>query len=130
MAIAIDTTAANLKPLGGAIVRNYTAGAAVTAGAPVYLDSSGYVQMADASAVATNYVIGAAIQAAAASGDRIDVVVHGPMKLTTGGTPGAIVYISDTTGAVSETAGTKTTILGVNESATVVFIRPVIVSLS
>jgi len=130
MAVAVDTTAANIKPLEGAVVRRYTAGAAVTIGAPVYLDSSGYVQMTDSDAVATNYVIGIALQAASAAGEVIDVVVLGPVKNLTGATPGALEYTNGTAGAISETAGTKTTIIGVAESATVLFVRPIIVSLS
>lgn len=130
MAVAVDTTAANIKPLEGAVVRRYTAGAAVTIGAPVYLDSSGYVQMADSDAVATNYVIGIALQAASAAAEVIDVVVYGPVKNVTGATPGAIEYTNTTAGQISETAGTKTTIIGVAESATVLFVRPIIVSLS
>jgi len=130
MAVAVDTTAANIKPLEGAVVRRYTAGAAVTIGAPVYLDASGYVQMADSDAVATNDVIGVALQAASAAGEVIDVVVLGPVKSMTGATPGALEYTNTAAGQISETAGTKTTIVGVAESATVLFVRPIIVSLS
>ena len=130
MAATLETVAEHVKPLQGAITRRYTAGAAVTAGAPVYLDSSGYVQMADGSAVATNAVIGCAVQGATASGERIDVVIYGPINNMTAATPGAIVYVSDTTGALSESTGTKTTIIGKAESATVLLVQPQIVSLS
>lgn len=39
MAIARDTTAANIKPLEGAIIRRYTAGAAIAAGEIVSMQS-------------------------------------------------------------------------------------------
>ena len=129
MAIAVQSDTTLIKPLSGAVVRRRTCGGTVTAGQPVYLDSSGYVQPTAASAVATNYCYGIAIQSGA-SGDTVDVVVYGPCSCVTGATPGGIVYTADTAGTVSATAGTKTTILGVAESATVVFIRPSIISLS
>lgn len=129
MAIARQSDATLIKPLGGAVVRRRVCGGTVSAGQTVYLDSSGYVQAAAASAVATNCVYGVAIQGGS-SGDTTDVVVYGPCSFVTGATPGAITYQSDTAGAPAETAGTKTTIVGVAESATVVFIRPAIVSLS
>ena len=128
MAIARDTTAANIKPLEGAIVRRFTAGVAVAAGELVTMQSDGYVDPTNTSAVQN--IAGVALQAAAAAGDRIDVVVFGPVKCLTGATIGATVYGSDTAGEPAETAGTKTTIAGWAESATVLFVSTVKVSLS
>lgn len=130
MAATLETVAEHVKPLQGAIIRRYTAGAAVTAGAPVYLDSSGYVQMGDSDAVATNAVIGCAVQGATASGERIDVVIYGPINNMTAATPGALVYTQATAGALGESAGTKTTIIGKAESATILLVQPSIISLS
>jgi len=131
MAIARDTTAANIKPLDGSVIQRRTPGAAVAAGEFVYLDSAGKVQATVATAVATNYPYGVAVQAAAAAdGPQIDIVVLGPVQCLTGATIGAIVYTTDTAGEPGETAGTKTSIMGVNHSATVLFVRPQIVSLS
>lgn len=129
MSFGRETTDTLVKPLGGAIVRRYTTGAAVEAGEGLYLDSNGKVQPANGSAVATNYVIGVAVQDGA-SGDRIDVVVHGPILCLIDATPGGIIYQSDTAGEPGTSAGTKTTIWGVAETATVLFVRPQIVSLS
>jgi hypothetical protein len=129
MAIARQTDNKLVKPLGGCIIRRKQAGGTVEAGEAVYLDSAGKVQVTAANAVATNYAYGMSLQDAA-SGDWIDVVLHGPVECATGGTAGAIVYTSDTAGEFAETAGTKTTILGVMESATTLFLRPQIVSLS
>lgn len=120
MAIARDTTAANIKPLEGAIVRRGTLGATVAAGEIVELQSDGYWDPANASAVVMNG--GIALQAGA-SGDRIDIVVFGPVKCLTGATPGAIVYASDTAGEPAETAGTKSAVIGYAESATVLFVN-------
>jgi hypothetical protein len=58
-------------------------------------------------------------------------VVFGPIIMCTAATPGALIYTIDTTtGEVGETAGTKTCIVGVAESATVLFVNPQMVSLS
>lgn len=127
MAIARDTTAANIKPLQGAIVRRFTAGATVAAGELVTMQSDGYVDPTNTSAVQN--IAGVALQGVAA-GQRVDVVVFGPVQCLTGATVGATVYGSDTAGEPAETAGTKTSIAGWNESATVLFVSPVKVSLS
>lgn len=121
MAIARDTTAANVKPLEGAIVRRFTAGAAVAAGEIVAMQSDGYVDPSDSTSAAMQNV-GIAIQAAAAAGDRIDVVVFGPVQCVTGGTPGASVYNSTTAGEPSESSAGNQTKLGFVEAATVVFV--------
>lgn len=135
MAIALETVLSNIKPLGFAKVRRYLAGAAITPGAPVYISAANTVQEADASAVNTNYCVGVALPprnqgTAYATGDMVDVVTYGPCQFVTGATAGSIVYVKDDVGEVDHTAGTKTTIVGVAESATVVFVNPQIVSLA
>lgn len=127
MAIARDTNAANIKPLEGAIVRRYTAGTTIAAGELVTMQSDGYVDPTNTGAVQN--IAGVALQSVV-SGQRVDVVVFGPVKCLTGATVGATVYGSDTAGEPAETAGTKTTIAGWAESATVLFVSPVKVSLS
>lgn len=129
MAIARDTTAANIKPLAGAIVRRGTAGATIAAGEIVELQSDGYWDPAIATAVVIRNV-GIALQAAAAAGAVVDIVMHGPVKCLTGASPGAIVYVSDTAGEPSESAGTKDTIIGFSESATVLYVKPQIIDFS
>lgn len=121
MAIARDTTAANIKPLEGAIIRRYTAGVAVAAGEIVAMQSDGYVDPSDSTSAAMQNV-GIAIQAAAAAGDRIDVVVFGPVQCVTGATPGASIYNSTTAGEPSESTAGNQTKIGFAESATVVFV--------
>lgn len=130
MSIGIQTDAKLIKPLEGAIVRRYTAGAAIAAGTPVTMSADEAIDESDASDATLSFCHGVSVQAAAAAGVRIDVVVFGPISSITGGTAGVLVYVSDTVGEVSETAGTKTTIVGWNESATVLFVNPKVVSLS
>lgn len=123
MAIARDTTAANIKPLDGAIVRRFTAGATIAAGEIVSMQSDGYVDPADTTSAAA-CVVGVALTAAV-SGDRVDVVVEGPVKAITGGTPGSTLHATDTAGEPGESAGSNAGIAGFVEAATVAFVRPV-----
>lgn len=127
MAIAVQTVAEKVKPLEGAIVRRGTLGATTTAGQPVTLQSDGKWDPTDTSTAQVTVRI--AVQGGA-DGEVVDMVVHGPVSSITGGTPGLLVFGSDTAGEVSETAGTKDTVIGYNESATVLFVQPQIVDLS
>ena len=123
MAIARDTTAANIKPLSGAIVRRYTTGAAVAAGEIVHLETDGYVDPAVVSGSADE-AIGIAVQADAASGNVVDVVVFGPVKCLTGATVGGTVFTSTTAGEPTQTDATYLTAVGYAESSTVLFVLP------
>lgn len=122
MAIARDTTAANIKPLSGAVVRRYVAGATVAAGEILHLETDGYVDPADNTSAADE-AIGVAVQAAS-SGDTIDVVVFGPVKCLTGATIGGTVFTSATAGEPTQTDDTNMTAVGYAESATVLFVLP------
>lgn len=129
MAAARDTTVANIKPLDGAIVRRFTAGAAIEPGELVCMQSDGKIDPAIGTSVAAAQCLGVALcprnqGTAYADGDRVDVVVHGAVQCLTGATVGALIYVSDTAGEPSETTGTKTSIVGIAESATVLFVRP------
>ena len=123
MAFSRDTTAANIKPLSGAIVRRYTSGDAVAAGEVVSLQSDGYVDPSDSTSAADE-VIGIAIQAATAAGEVIDVVVLGPVKCLLEGSPGGTVYNSTTAGEPTQTDSGNVTAVGYAESATVLFVLP------
>lgn len=126
MAIARESIAANIKPLEGAIIRRYTLGATTEAGEYVAMQSDGKVDPGAATGVV--YALGIALQGGG-DGDRVDVVVHGPVQCLTGATVGGIVYAGDSAGEPVQTPGTKTTILGVAESATVLFVCPSTISL-
>ena len=129
MAIARDTTAANIKPLEGAIIRRFTAGATIAAGELVSMMADGFVDPTDTGTFAGALVVGVALQAVSST-EVVDVVTYGPVKCITGGTPAALVSGSDTAGEPSESVGTKDVIAGWNESATVLFVRPRLIDLS
>lgn len=123
MSIARNTDAETIKPLEGAIVRRYTAGAAIAAGEIVSMQSDGYVDPADTTS-AVQIVVGVALQAATAAGQRVDVVVHGPVLSITGGTPGSVLHATNTAGEPGESAGSNAGIAGFVEAATIAFVRP------
>lgn len=122
MAFGRDTTAEHIKPLTGAITRRYTAGATVAAGELVSMQSDGYVDPSDSTA-AKMPVLGVAVQAAVA-GQRLDVVVFGPVLCLQEATIGGVIYNSTTAGEPSETTAGNQTSAGIAESATVLFVRP------
>jgi hypothetical protein len=123
MAFGRDTTAEHIKPLEGAITRRYTAGSAIAAGELVSMSSDGYIDPSDSTA-AKNPVLGVAVQAAAAAGIRIDVVVFGPVVCLQEATVGGLIYNSTTAGEPLETTAGNQTIAGLAETAAVLFVRP------
>lgn len=130
MAIARDDTPEHVKPLEGADVRRFLAGAAVEAGELLYQTSTAWeVGPADTTSAAVIAPVGIALQDAA-DGVWFDVVTAGPVVCVTGATPGANVYCSDTAGEPSESTGTKTTIMGYAVTTTIVFVQPQVVSFS
>ena len=134
MAASRDTAAANVKALEGAIIQRFTAGAAIEAGEIVSMSSDTYVDPAIGTGVVLS-AVGIALpnnggDPASAEGDVVDVVTHGPVVCLSGATVGALIYVSDTAGEPSETAGTKDTVIGFAQSATVLFVRPQIIDFS
>ena len=123
MAFGRNTTAELIKPLDGAVVRRFTAGATIAAGEIVSLMADGYVDPANTTDFTAACVMGIALQAVAAA-QRVDVVTHGAVVCLTDATPGSLIYASDTAGEPSESVGTKDVLVGVAESATVLFVRP------
>lgn len=128
---SIDLTSAQIRPLEGAIVRNYQAGAALTVGYAVYHDSNGYVQHADANASeAASRGRGIVVaskdgETSVSSGDRCSVVVFGPVGGYSGMTPGEPVYISDTVGRLDQTQPSNAyrQAFGWADSASVIFVN-------
>lgn len=129
MAFGRETNNELIKPLEGAIVRRFTAGAAIDAGELVSMMADGFVDPTDTSTFAGAVIAGVALGDAAA-GQRVDVVTHGPVLCLVDATPGTPIYGSDTAGEPSATVGTKDSIAGFAESATVLFVRPQLVDLS
>lgn len=122
MAATRETTAKNIKPLEGAIIRRVTCGGTVAAGEFVTMSSDGKVDPTNTTAAAQK-VFGVAIQGGS-DGSVIDVVTHGPIQCMTAATIGGTVFATDTAGEPGESAGTNSSIAGIAESATVLFVRP------
>lgn len=129
MAFGRQTDNTLIKPLNGAIVRKFTAGATIDAGELVSLMADGYVDPTNTAAFTGACIMGVAL-ADAASGERVDVVTYGPVVCLIDATPAAIIYGSDTAGEPATSVGTKDAIAGVAESATVLFVRPRFIDLS
>lgn len=105
------------------------AGAAVTAGQPIYYDTATYTwKPADNnSATAAARVPGAIALNGAAAGQP--VALHGIGEITIGATltPGVVYYLSDTPGGICPVAdlasGEYPTIIGIAKSATVLDVK-------
>lgn len=131
---AVTTTAADIRPLNGALLRRYNAGGTITPGQAAYIAADGDVEAADADAEASALAIGIVIsnQNGAVSfpaGTRVDVVVLGPVTGFASLTPGAPVYASVTAGALDQTppagaSGDFRFCIGYAESATTIFVQP------
>lgn len=123
-AISIGT---DIKPLQGALIRRGTLGATVTKGHPVTLQSDGYWDHTNTGAAQLTAAV--AVEGGV-EGDRVDLVHYGPIQCLSGATPGVLVYGSNTAGAYDDAVGTKHTVIGYVESATVLFVRPRAIDLS
>jgi hypothetical protein len=128
---AITFTAADVRPLAGAKIRRFDAGGTVGMGKPVYIAADGDVELCKGDLVATTLgTIGLAVATpdggtSASANERVDVAVYGPVAGFTSLTPGSLVWLSDTTtGGMDTTENTAGLVVGVAESATVVFVRP------
>lgn len=134
----LSPTAADVRPLNGAVVVRFAAGGTINVGAPVYLSAAGTVAAADGSAVATAAAIGilvatnpnAASQTAAASGDVCDVCVFGPVTGLGTVVYGTYYYVDDDAGIIADAAGTKSCIVGIGLDATTMLVRCQVVALS
>lgn len=120
----ISVTALKVSPLKGAITRDFTAGGSGSVGNLVYIDGANGAKQADGSAAGTAEARGIVVaveggKTTFVSGDRLTVVILGPVAGFAGMTPGALHYASDTAGALADAAGTATKCVGFAESATV-----------
>ena len=127
MAASRDTTAANIKPLQDALFRRVQLGATVAAGELISLQSDGKWDPAIATSVVKSCRV--AVQGGADT-EYVDAVSHGAILCLSGATIGAWIYVSDTAGEPSETAGTKDFKVGDAESATILFVDPQVVDFS
>ena len=126
MAAITKVSAANVKPLEGAIVRRGQLGATVTAPSPVTLQSDGFWDGTDTSAA--QLTVGVALQSGVL-GDWIDIVMFGPMVALSGATIGSLVYAADAAGGFETAVGTKDVIIGYAETAEILFVKSEIIDL-
>lgn len=105
----ITVAAGGVRPLNGAIIRRFAAGAAVSVGNVVYIHTDSTIKPAKADAdityLARGIVVGVGTLGAttAAVGDMCDIVTHGPVELgITGLTDGAQMYVSAATAGVMD----------------------------
>ncbi|GIK36559.1 MAG: hypothetical protein BroJett011_03920 [Chloroflexota bacterium] len=129
MAFGRETTEKNIKPLEGAVIERVTIGATVAAGEILALASDGKYDPADASSITLAWGDRIALEAGA-DGDRIDTVPLGRVQCLIDATPGTLIYVGATAGEPAESAATKSVIIGMAVSATVLFVRPQIVALT
>lgn len=110
----ITRTKASVSLVAGPTPFRVALGEAAEFGQCIYIDGSNGAKKADASAAATakaaGLIVGCGYDSTGdvASGDTVDVA--GPGCLVggfSGMTPGDLLYVSDTAGALSDTAGTK-----------------------
>jgi len=109
------------------VIRKGTLGATTQAGEIVALQSDGKWDPAAASGVVL--FAGVALNSGGDT-DPVDVQLYGPCEVLIDATPGTAIYISDTAGEYSETAGTKSHIIGYAETATILFVAPQPVALA
>ncbi|MBZ0309064.1 MAG: hypothetical protein K8I82_23570 [Anaerolineae bacterium] len=135
---AIEVTASLVRPLHGAVVRRFIAGASVSVGQAVFIASDGLVEPADASAQdsaqARGIVVGVGVagQTSASSGQAVDVVTHGPVVIGNSSmNEGEVIYISPTAGVIDQTApaaeGEYPFVVGWAESGTVIYVQPQVI---
>ena len=131
----VTVTAADVRPLGGAMIRRAVAASAITFGSVVYVSSySGslpVVTKTNGAAVATGNPYGIVVAPSAAtagssvaSGEQCDVLVFGPVAGFSGMTSGNTYWVSDTTGVLATAVGSHSGVVGLAESPTVLFVRP------
>ena len=117
----LSITAANVDPAADAVIVTATAGATITAGQTIYIDSNSLVQLADADlSAAAAACIGVAVNGASAN-QPISYQTSGGLDLGATLTIGEIYVLSGTAGGVAPEAdlatGDYVVILGVATAA-------------
>ena len=123
----LTITAANVVPQAGSTIKSATAGVAIAAGQPIYINTTtNQAELADANALASAEVAGIAVNSAAA-GQPVSYVSNGPVALGSVLTTGAVYVLSSTAGGLAPVADLSSTeytsILGVASSATVLAVK-------
>ena len=132
----VTVVPASVRPLGGCIIRRFTAGEAMTPGQPVYVSAADTVSLTDGSSVATSFCIGIVVAGAAgaatiASGEEVDVVLFGPVTgYSTNMAYNTPVFVDDDAGIISTAVGTKDCQIGIGLNSTTMLVSPRIIDLS
>jgi hypothetical protein len=119
----VSVTAASVVKTASTAIRAGIAGATITAGQPIYLDStaSNKAKPADADALATAAVVGIALNSAS-DGQPIDYATAGNVTYNSAFTVGQVYVASTNAGGIAPYAdlgsGDYVTILGVATTAT------------
>lgn len=109
--VSTEAAVAVIFPLKS-IIHTGIAAVALTAGQAVYMDSSGDVDLADASAAGTATARGIVLESAGA-GQAIDFCERGWLNgFTLSQAYDAAIYLSDTAGALADAAGTVSVLCG------------------
>lgn len=127
MTAITKASAALVKPLEGAIVRRVQLGGTVTAPSPITLQADGKWDASDSSTAVLS--VGIALQSGVDT-DYVDAVMFGPVLALSGATIGTLVFAADAAGGFEDAVGTKDTIIGYAESATILFVRPEVIDLA
>lgn len=135
--MALTVTAAQVKPLAGAIVRTVTLGEAATAGQAVYPNASGAYLKADADAAGKYRGTGILIAdsqgqfntgASYASGSDVSMVCFGPVAGFSGMDPTKSVWVDVTAGGFTQTkpsgGGVFASPIGYPLDANTLFVSP------
>lgn len=129
----VTVTATKVRPLVPSLVTKGVAGAALTLGEAVILNSSEVWVASDADALATaKGLVGIVVASgkaksdgSVASGDEVSVLLHGRVAGFSGLVGGVDYYLSGTTGRLADTAGTVKRFMGHAEDVDVLYIDPV-----
>lgn len=111
----IALTASRVSPVNEFEYEGWTllAGATITRGQAVAIDTNGKAVLADASTSAQNNFRGIALNGAAA-GEAVTIMVHGTLYgfTLTGVAYDGVVYLSNTAGALADAAGDVSLVAG------------------
>jgi hypothetical protein len=129
----ITNAASSVRPLPVYISRRFDAGGSIYAGQPVYIAADGDVEMADAGGTLTGQAIGMMIAdndggTLAVSGDRVDVILFGPVTGFSSLTPGLKLFVSATAGGLTQdvpAVGSLVCDFGIALDASTILVNPI-----
>ncbi len=107
-----STKVGNASPVGQSEVWDLIAGVVIEAGQGLYINSSGFAELGDASAAGTAVCVGVALNDAQV-GQAVAVLHKGFIEgFTLSGAYNTLIFVSDTAGDLADAAGTVTAPVG------------------